>query len=288
MNTTSTNSTLSPAALQILAERRERYIERRERRIDNAQSRMLENNKLSLAHYRQSQRMGQCIPMGQPIHIGHHSEGRDRRFRKRMWDTMGKSVEANAKASYYEGKLTAIESNTAIYSTDPDAIAKLRAKIIEAGQNQSHWKAGNKIVKSKKLSPEQKAEQLTAAGHSPDILKPDFAGRIGYPAFELSNNNANIRRMETRLQELEQSLNEAVELGDTENTYPDLNLTIKQARSIDRLQLVFNGKPNAEIRTLLKCLGYRWAPSEAAWQRKLVPSNFTEIDIVKRIRSLAN
>jgi hypothetical protein len=59
--------------------------------------------------------------MGQPILVGHHSEQRDRRFRRRLWDLMGKSVAANDKAKYYEEKAEAIESNQSISSDDPDA-----------------------------------------------------------------------------------------------------------------------------------------------------------------------
>lgn len=74
-------------------------------------------------------------------------------------------------------------------------------------------KAGNKIVKSKKLTIEQKIEQLKAAGHSALILQPDFCGRVGYADYELTNNNANIRRMKQRLEQLEKALINAVEIG---------------------------------------------------------------------------
>ena len=36
-----------------------------------------------------------------------------------------------------------------------------------------------------------------------------------------------------------------------------------------RLQLIFDGKPSEETRTLLKANGFRWAPSCMAWQRLL-------------------
>ena len=37
----------------------------------------------------------------------------------------------------------------------------------------------------------------------------------------------------------------------------------------DRIQLVFPGKPDAEIRSMLKTNGFRWSPREGAWQRHL-------------------
>ena len=39
--------------------------------------------------------------------------------------------------------------------------------------------------------------------------------------------------------------------------------------SLDRLQLVFDGKPKAEVISKLKSNGFRWSPSNTAWQRQL-------------------
>jgi hypothetical protein len=37
----------------------------------------------------------------------------------------------------------------------------------------------------------------------------------------------------------------------------------------NRIQIVFDGKPSAEVRAELKGNGFRWAPSQSAWQRQL-------------------
>jgi Domain of unknown function (DUF3560) len=266
---TPASTEIEEKAQEILDSRRDRFESRRERRLDNAHRQGLKNRKLSKSFYERSNSMARCIPMGQPILVGHHSEKRDRRFRRRLWDLMGKSVAANDKAKYYEEKAEAIESNRAIFSDDPDAIEKLKTKIATAVERQDFMKAGNKIVKSKKLTIEQKTEQLKAAGHSALILQPDFCGRVGYADYELTNNNANIRRMKQRLEQLERALINAVEIGDTEEEYPDLDLVVRHARTIDRIQLIFGKKPSSEIRSLLKSHGFRWAPSEGAWQRHL-------------------
>lgn len=36
-----------------------------------------------------------------------------------------------------------------------------------------------------------------------------------------------------------------------------------------RIQLFFEGKPEPEVRDVLKHNGFRWAPSVGAWQRHL-------------------
>ena len=36
-----------------------------------------------------------------------------------------------------------------------------------------------------------------------------------------------------------------------------------------RIQLIFDEKPDANVRAILKDNGFRWAPSQNAWQRQL-------------------
>lgn len=47
------------------------------------------------------------IPLGQPILIGHHSEGRDRRFRARLDNADRKAAEERRKAGYWDGRALA-------------------------------------------------------------------------------------------------------------------------------------------------------------------------------------
>jgi hypothetical protein len=54
------------------------------------------------ALYSRARTMADAIPFGQPILVGHHSEGRDRRFRARIESTFGRAFEAGDKAKYYE------------------------------------------------------------------------------------------------------------------------------------------------------------------------------------------
>lgn len=60
-----------------------------------------------------------------------------------------------------------------------------------------------------------------------------------------------------------------------ENTEPEtvtINgeaVQIVRNKEIMRLQLIFDGKPSDETRNKLKSNGFRWAPSQGAWQRLL-------------------
>ena len=46
-------------------------------------------------------------------------------------------------------------------------------------------------------------------------------------------------------------------------------IEIVQNFALDRVQILFDGKPDEETRSRLKGAGWRWSPREGAWQRKL-------------------
>ncbi len=96
-----------------------------------------------------------------------------------------------------------------ISADDRDAISKLRAKVKEAEATQVFMKAANKIVRNKKLSDDTKVSSLIVLDATikeetaQELLQPDFMGRVGFAPYQLTNNNANIRRMLARIAELE-------------------------------------------------------------------------------------
>lgn len=45
--------------------------------------------------------------------------------------------------------------------------------------------------------------------------------------------------------------------------------TVIQNEELNRIQLIFDGKPDEEIRTLLKQNAFKWSPKNSAWQRQL-------------------
>ena len=55
---------------------------------------------------------------------------------------------------------------------------------------------------------------------------------------------------------------------------------------LNRLQIVFDDKPNEKLRENLKGEGFRWAPSQGAWQRQLTPNAFQAIRRIKRLNPI--
>lgn len=72
----------------------------------------------------------------------------------------------------------------------------------------------------------------------------------------------------------EEKVDAAVRENETQEfTFPNTLGTIEIIKNykIDRIQIMFPGKPSEEIRGILKGSGaaFKWAPSEGAWQRQL-------------------
>lgn len=170
---------------------------------------------------------------------------------------------------YVQGILAKIENilygREIIKSDDERAIEKLEEKLEDMKKLQEDMKVANKALRLK--DKEAGNDQLREMGYSEESIeelrKPDYLGRVGYPNFQLSNNNANIHRVEERLKRLKA----VKERGSSEQEYK----TFKMVENTEamRYQIIFDGKPDAEIRTLLKSNGFKWAPSQGAWQRQI-------------------
>lgn len=153
-----------------------------------------------------------------------------------------------------------------ISGDDPDALEKLRAKLDKLEKRQMMMKAANAAIRMKDTSKGD--EKLAQLGYGPDAIRqlrePDFAGRVGYAPYALSNNNANIRRTRERIAELEKRQTEEPPEG---WAFGGGNVVVNA--EINRLQIIFDGKPGEDMRDTLKSHGFRWAPSQGAWQRQL-------------------
>jgi hypothetical protein len=166
---------------------------------------------------------------------------------------------------------------------DADAAERLREKIEECERVQEHMRKVNAAIRrASKDGTEKQVTVVMSLGLDEliarDLLKPDFAGRIGFADYELKNNGAEIRRLKSRLAEVERSRGE-----------PATELEGERARLEDcpaenRVRLFFGGKPDAEVRTRLKRSGFRWAPSLGCWQAY---RNHGAIEVAKREAGVA-
>ncbi len=262
-----------------------RYEERQEARRARLESRADRLRSAGNARVRRGDDALRAIPFGQPILIGHHSERRDRNYRARATNSIRKGIETIRQAEEVERRAAAVGTG-GISSDDPDAVAKLRAQLADLEARQARMTAANKLVRKFKSNPEAGAEALAGAGigmtrtSAAELFKPDFAGRIGFPDYALSNNSANIRRIKARIATLERNAQR-----ETQETVIN-GVRVVENTEDNRLQLFFPDKPSAEVRAELKSAGFRWAPTEKAWQRQLsVNARWTAERILERLPS---
>lgn len=246
----------------------QRQVARRERLLGLAEKLEREGN----ARYQRAKQLASAIPFGQPMLVDHYSYSRDRNYRNRIQSNFGKAFTQLDAAKDVRARAEAVGSG-GISSDDPDAVAKLRAELAEVEAKQQAMKRANLAIR--RLAKQGQAAQLAALveqGYSEAIglqlLKPDFCGRIGYPDYAISNNGANARRIKGRIEQLERRAAQVAA-----NPEP-IEREVAGVRMVEdpeanRLRLIFQGKPDAEIRATLKSNGFRWAPSEGAWQRQL-------------------
>ncbi len=148
-----------------------------------------------------------------------------------------------------------------------DPLEEMRGKLAEAEKMQALMVEANKIVRSKRL-PSEKLADLIFLDISEKVanllLVPDYMGRIGFAAYQLTNNLANIKRMRERVSELEKKA-----AAETTEIVREDGIRVVENNDIDRLQIFFPGKPDADVITKLKKSAFKWSPSNGCWQRQL-------------------
>ena len=88
---------------------------------------------------------------------------------------------------------------------------------------------------------------------------------VPFPAYDLQSDNAAIKRYAARLEEYDKLQSQRDAGTDTEFNGGRIVRNVEQ----NRLQILFDGKPDDETRAALKSNGFRWSPKNQAWQRQL-------------------
>lgn len=214
---------------------------------------------------------------GEPIKIGHYSEGHHRRLIAKAHRDCDKACEAMDRAKHYRQRAEAAKANTAISVDDPEAIDKLREKLAALEARQVRLKSDNAALRKAKIGPDTPdlAQALIHAGCSvrgaqsiaqlAQICRFQVTPYCRHPAYELTNNNANLKRVKQRIAELEVH-QQAEPSEDIEGP----GFRISEDTDWGRILIQFSaGKPPEAVRQLLKRNGWRWAPSRSAWVRHL-------------------
>ncbi len=184
-----------------------------------------------------------------------------------------------------KAKKAIARQNKPKYSNDSE-LERYRVKLANCIKSQEFMKAVNAVVR-KKIDNATKIEAINLTAQNmglnvgPDfaqmILTPDYCGRIGFASYALTNNNAEIHRLEGRIKELEAKAKAEQEAKEAEANDPDLQANsypIKGGNVVvnfetNRIQVFYHEKPDEDTRNRLKGKAFKWAPSQSAWQRQL-------------------
>lgn len=186
------------------------------------------------------------------------------------WD---KNMENWRKADHYLDMLKRAHT-LAVKSDDPEVLDFLRAKL--AGLEEAHalmvsanaYYRKNKTLEGFEGIPADTMAWITRpgvylpGGRNGDGSPLAFYGKP-FPTYELTNSNANIKRVKQRIETLE-AVKASKSIEEEHDGY-----TYRENAEAMRVQLRFDGKLDDETRALLKRNGFRWAPSQGVWQRQL-------------------
>ena len=169
-----------------------------------------------------------------------------------------------------------------ISADDPEAVRKLKEKLERLKQEQESMKAVNAYYRKHKTldgCPDLSWEQIEKLKAS--MSRSWRADPKPFESYVLSNNNAVIRQTAKRIEELTRVAATEFAGWEFDGGRAEIN------RAENRLQLFFDGKPDADVRAELKGYGFRWAPSVNAWQRQLNEHVFSVADKIAAIRPLS-
>lgn len=155
--------------------------------------------------------------------------------------------------------------NHVISSSDPQALEKLTAKLQNCEKLQgtmkevnAYWRKFGTCVGAPGIT-EAQAQKLDE-----NIATTRYSWeKQPFPSYTLTNNNAEIKRLKNRIAEITFTHEVGYSGWEFDGGHADANT------DLNRLQLFFDEKPDDAQRVHLKANGFKWAPSQEAWQRQL-------------------
>jgi hypothetical protein len=203
--------------------------------------------------------MADAIPFGQPILVGHHSEGRDRRYRDRIHGNMAKGCEEQSLAKHHAAAADGIERalERSIFSDDPDAIEALTAKLAALEAERERIKAHN--ARCRKGDP----DAIAAIARRCNATADD--PRKGYPPYMLRNLAGEIGRVKRRIEDVRsrQQRTAAAEAAPA-------GVVIEGG---DYVGITFAEKPARSILDAIKAAGFHWRGGRWLGHRSRIPAD---------------
>lgn len=243
---------------------RERMERRAKLRRDWAQKRAAKAD----AAFKAAHDLGEMIPFGQPILVGHHSEKRARSHARRIETNMVAGIESERMSVRHERKAATIESRLkrTIFSDDADAAENLKKRIADRERIVERMKFVNKahakFIKTG-VMPEDVSE---AEAEKIRNYKPAYSWEPHpFPPYAVTNLRNQISADRKRLAMVEQMATRSAAAGEA-----DGGVLVEGG---DFVRVTFAEKPSREILGELKSAGFLWSGGGWIGYRAQLPAS---------------
>ena len=238
-------------------ERLERKIEQRQEWAGKAAAR-------SEQRFNAAGRIADIIPLGQPILVGHHSEGRARRDAARIRTNMDKGVAEYKLAAHHTSKAGGLadQLERSVFSDDVAAIEQLEARIAEREVERDRMKRVNALYKK------GDAAGLADMGLKLEELKSCVAAagwswvKAPYVPYQLTNLGARIRSDRERIEQIRQRA------ARTERADAAGGVMVEGEENV---RVTFAEKPERAVLDALKAAGFAWGGGSWFGRRDRLP-----------------
>lgn len=152
-------------------------------------------------------------------------------------------------------------------------IERLQEKVDTLQRLQDMMKAANKVCRSTKLAEVEKVDELVALGFTEkqanQLIAPVESWQVvGFAPYQLTNNLAKIKDAQARIARL-------TRIAQSSDRELEVNgVMVQVCNNEERLRLCYNGKPDTPTITMLKQCGFKWSPTNKAWQRQLTDNAY--------------
>lgn len=153
----------------------------------------------------------------------------------------------------------------------------LRKRLADRVERQELMKLANAAIRRHGKKPREEAiaaielelKDLPKGKVMVSALSKAGLLSLGFESYQLSNNNAEIRRLEQRIREVAAKAERLEQAPEAPAEKVINGVVIREDAADDRIRLIFDGKPAPEVIAALKGRGFRWSPTNGAWQRQL-------------------
>lgn len=168
-----------------------------------------------------------------------------------------------------------------VKADDKYALEKLNARLEYLTKKQAYMKNANKYYLKNGTMIGFFTDEATAKVFD-EKIKSTWDQQPFAP-FELTSINEKIKRIKARIDNISKTF--------AERPFKDFEFdggNVIANYEEDRLQVFFDSKPDEKVRTVMKSNGFRWAPSQGAWQRQLTKNAYNSARLIFEIKDDEN